>query len=131
MPQGARWKGGASINCASGGWSDPLRGAVRGRAAGVWAATEELIVSDARISFRINQVRHEVDEQEHQGHEENAPLDRGEIPFLDRAQHVAAETRPSEDRLGEDAAGEEAAGDGPDPGEDRDQRVTEAVTQHH
>src|SRR5437773_10223790 len=94
------------MKCASRCSSERLSGAVRGRAGGVWAGTEELIVSDARISFRINQVRHEVDEQEHQGHEENAPLDRGEIPFLDRAQHVAAETRPSEDRLGEDAAGD-------------------------
>src|SRR2546422_5444823 len=97
----------------------------RGRVAVVWAATEELIVSDARISFRINQVRHEVDEQKHQGHEEDAPLDRGEVPLLDRAQHVAAEARPAEDRLGEDAAGEITPGVESDHGDHRDQRVAE------
>src|SRR5258706_15796366 len=106
MPQVARWNGGASISWASRCSSDPLSGVVRGRAAGVWAATEELNVSDARISFRIDQVRHEVHQQKHQGHEEDAPLDRGEIPLFDRAQHVAAEARPPEDGLGENAAGE-------------------------
>src|SRR6267154_4795224 len=131
MPQVARLNGGASISWASRCSSDPLSGAVRGRAAGVWAATAELIVSDARISFRIDQVRHEVHEQEHQGHEQDAPLDRGEIPLFDRAQYVAAEPRPSEDRLGEDAPGEVAPGVEPDHGDDRDQRVTEDVTQAH
>src|SRR6185437_13939313 len=127
MPHVARLNGGASISWASRCSSDPLSGVVRGRAAGVWAATAELIVSDARISFRIDQVRHEVHQQEHQGHEEDAPLNRGEIPLLDRAQHVAAEARPSENRFGEDAAGEVAPGVESYHGNHRDQRVAEAV----
>src|SRR5882762_5233812 len=131
MPHVARLNGGTSISWASRCSSDPLSGAVRGRAAGVWAAIEELIVTDARISFRIDQVRHEVHEEEYQGHEQDAPLDGGEIPLLDRAQHVAAEAGPSKDRLGEDAAGEVAPGVESDHGDDRDQRVAEAVPQDH
>src|SRR2546427_8707124 len=128
MPQVARLNGGASISWASRCSSDPRSGTVRGRVAVVWAATEELIVSDARISFRIDQVRHEVHEQKHQGHEQDAPLDRGEVPLLDRAQHVAAEARPSEDRLGADAAGEVAPEVRSDHGAHRDQGVEEAWT---
>src|SRR6267154_5659268 len=110
IPHVARLNGGTSISCASRCSSDPLSGAVRGRAAGVWAAIEELIVSDARISLRIDQVRHEVHEEEYQGHEQDAPLDGGEITLLERAQHVAAEAGPSEDGLGGNGAAEVAPG---------------------
>src|SRR5690242_21846879 len=112
MPQLARSNGGVSTSWAIRRSSDPRSGAVRGRApgGGVWAASAELSVSDARISLRIDQVREEVHEQEHQGHEQDAPLDRGEVALFDRGEDVAAQPRPPEDRFREDAAGQVAAG---------------------
>src|SRR2546430_17405476 len=95
IPRGAGLTGGASISWASRCSSDPRSGAVRGRAAVVCAATEELIVSDARISFRIDQVRHEVHEQKHQGHEEDAPLNGGENPPFGPAHHGQARPPPT------------------------------------
>src|SRR6266536_6212133 len=109
MPQLARSNGGASISWASRCSRDPRSGTVRGRPVAVWAAAVELIVNDARISLRIDQVRQEVYQQEHQGHEQYAALDRREIALLDRGEHVATQARPSEDGFREDAAGQVAA----------------------
>src|SRR5207249_2806426 len=92
------WSGVASRRA-----SDPCSGAVRGFDC---AAKVELIVSDARISFRIEQIGDEVYDDEDDRHEEDAPLDRGEVSLVDRGEHVTSQPRPAEDRLGEDAAGE-------------------------
>src|SRR5438034_11621865 len=121
MPQLARSKGGWSTSVARRRSSDPESGVVRGfgegrgvagagagagAAAGVCALNAELIVSDTRISLRIEEIRHEVDDDEHDRHEQDAALDGREIALLDRGEHVPPESGPAEDRFRENAAGE-------------------------
>src|SRR5207247_3602299 len=105
IPQLARSNGGWSSSDVSRCASDPLRGRVRGGAgARLCAPSAELMVSDARISFRIEQVRQQVDQHEYDRHKEDTALDRREVPPLDRREHVPPHARPGEDRLGEQAA---------------------------
>src|SRR5439155_16220907 len=100
MPQLARSNGGWSSSVVRRWAREPRSGRVRGvGAAGVCAPSAELMVSDARISFRIEQVRQQVDQHEYDRHEEDTALDRREVAPLDRREHVAAYPRPGEDRL--------------------------------
>src|SRR6266566_4204758 len=63
-------------------WNEPRLCAGREAAA--------LIVSDARISFRIEHVGEKVDQHENHGQEQNAALDRRQIALLNRQQHVSS-----------------------------------------
>src|SRR5207244_12497051 len=112
MPQLARSKGGWSTSSVRRRSSGPASGEVRdagesgragaagagaGASARVCARRAELIVSDTRISLRIEEIRYEVDDDEHERHEENAALDRRQIALLDRGEHVTPEPGPAED----------------------------------
>src|SRR5262245_52896416 len=68
------------------------------------AETAALIVSDARISFRIEHIGDEVHQHEDHGHEQNASLYGGQIPALDCEQHIAPHAGPGKYRFGQDAA---------------------------
>src|SRR5258706_584117 len=72
----------------------------------LWACRETAaqIVSDARISFRIEHVSEKVDQQKDHGQEQNIALDRGQIALLNRGQHVPPHARPVEFLFGQDAA---------------------------
>src|ERR1051325_8689305 len=138
MPQLARSKGGWSTSSARRRSSGPAGGEVRdagesgragaaGATARVWALRAELIVSDARISLCIEDIRYEVDDDEHERHEENAALDRREIALLDRGEHVTPEPGPTKDRFRENAAGEIVARIEAEHGDHGDEGVPEPV----
>src|SRR5438445_1260472 len=144
MPQLARAKGGWSTSSVRRRSSGPASGEVRdagesgrARAAGAGASARvcarraELIVSDTRISLRIEEIRYEVDDDEHERHEENAALDRRQIALLDRGEHVTPEPGPAEDRFRENAAGEIVARIEAEHGDHGDQGVPEPVPQDH
>src|SRR6266446_7081380 len=88
----------------NGGWSSRRET----RFSTLWARRETaaLIVSDARISFRIEHVCEKVDQHKDHGQKEDTPLDRRQIPFLKREQHITAHSGPREYRLRQDAAGQ-------------------------
>src|SRR5437870_6005982 len=71
-----------------------------------WREAAALIVSDARISFRIEHVGEKVDQHENHGQEQNAALDRGQIALLNRQQHVSSYAGPGKYRLGENTSRE-------------------------
>src|SRR6266545_7682481 len=90
----ARSNGGWSRSVVSRRSSVPRNGVVRGggagAGAGVCAETTPLIVSDARISFRIEEIGDEVHEHEDDREKQDASLNCGEVALLDRQQNVAA-----------------------------------------
>src|SRR5229473_1124601 len=88
-----------------------------------WRAAAALIVSDARISFRIEHVGEKVDQQENHGQEQDAALDRRQIALLNRQQHVASHAGPGKYRLGENTSGEIIANVESEHGDNRKQRV--------
>jgi hypothetical protein len=87
--------------------------------------------SDARISFRIEQVGDEVDEHEHERQEEHRALDRGQVALGDRREDVPPHARPGEDGLGQQAAGEVVARVERQHRDDRDERGAQRVAPHH
>src|SRR5258706_8123619 len=97
MFQVARSNGGWSSNTARRCCSEPRSGVVRGRGAiCAWSESAPLIVSDARISFRIEHVSEKVDQHKDHGQEQNTALDRGQIALLNREQ------RSEERRVGKE-----------------------------
>src|SRR6266702_7828821 len=80
---------------SNGGWSSrrETRFSTEPR---LWACRETaaLIVSDARISFRIEHVGDKVDQHEDHGQKKDAALNRGEIASLNRQQHVPPHPGP-------------------------------------
>src|SRR6266849_11046888 len=88
----------------NGGWSSRRET----RFSTLWARRETaaLIVSDARISFRIEHVCEKVDQHKDYGQKENTSLDRRQIPFLNREQYIPAHPGPGEYRLRQNAAGQ-------------------------
>src|SRR5439155_10812736 len=88
-----------------------------------WREIAALIVSDARISFRIEHVSEKVDQHENHGQEQDAALDRRQIALLNRQQHVSAHTRPGKYRLGENTSREIIANVESEHGDNREQRV--------
>src|SRR5882762_4341783 len=95
----------------------------------LWACRETaaLIVSDARISFRIEHVSEKVDQHKDHGQEQNTALDRGQIALLNREQHVPPHARPGEYRFGQDAAGQIIAYVESEHRNDRQKRVAQRV----
>src|SRR6266571_3336971 len=113
---------------SNGGWSSrrETRFSTEPR---LWACRETaaLIVSDARISFRIEHVGDKVDQHKDHGQEQNAALDGRQVALLNREQHVPAHARPGEYRLGQDAAGQIVAYIESEYRDDRQQRIAQRV----
>src|SRR5204863_2556395 len=93
-----------------------------------WRETAALIVSDARISFRIEHIGKKVHEHKDDGQEQDTALNGGQVALLNREQHVTPDARPRKDGLGEDTAGQIIADIESEYGDDREQRVAERVT---
>src|SRR5881296_1121870 len=113
----ARSNGGWSINRVTRCCTEPRDCACKETAA--------LIVSDARVSFRIEHVGEKVDEHEDHGQEQDAALNRRQVALLNGEQHVAAHAGPGVDRFGEDAAGQVVAHVESKDGDDRQQCIPE------
>src|SRR5439155_23523122 len=92
-----------------------------------WREIAALIVSDARISFRIEHVSEKVHQHEDHGKKENATLHSGQIAPLNREYHVSPDPRPGEYRLRQDAAGQIVADLQFEDGADRQQGVAQRV----
>src|SRR5256885_4996466 len=60
-----------------------------------------------RVEVQVEQVDHEVDDDERERDEERGPLDYLHVTRDDRADELAAEPRPAEDFLGEHRAAEQ------------------------
>src|SRR5947208_12857831 len=88
-----------------------------------WREIAALIVSDARISFRIEHVSEKVHQHKDHGKKENTPLDGGEIALLNREQYVSPNAWPGEYRLRQDTAGQIVADIKSEDGDDRQQGV--------
>src|SRR3954466_8143627 len=86
-----------------------------------------LIVSDARISFRIEHISEKVDQHEDHRQKQNAALDGRQIALLNGEQHVPPDTRPRKYRLRENAARQVVADIESQDRDDRQQRVAQRV----
>src|SRR6266850_1866316 len=86
-----------------------------------------LLIADARVEDRVEQVHDQVHHHEGSGDQQHAPLHQRIVAGLDRAHHHGAEPGPGEHGLGEDGPAEQIAHLHPDHGEDRVERVLEHV----
>src|SRR5690606_34070195 len=73
------------------------------------------------------EVDEQVDDREHDGHEQHAALDDGVIARRDRVVHPAADAGPAEHGLGEQGAGQQRAEAEADDRYDRQQGVAQRV----
>src|SRR5215469_13412919 len=70
-------------------------------------ATVESAVPNAWVDIRVNQVREQIDHDEHDRKEQDNPLYHRVVPSVDGVQQQAPDARPCEHRLGQDGAPEQ------------------------
>src|SRR5262245_49109020 len=84
-------------------------------------------VPDARIEVGVARIHGEVHEHHHGDDEEIDALDDGIVALIDRVEEEAPHARQSKDGLEDHHAAEDLRDLGAEDGDDRDQRVLEAV----
>src|SRR5439155_11431981 len=87
--------------------------------------------ADPRVQQRIRHVDQEVDQDVGRRGDEHHALDEGIVPGEDGLDDQPPEPRHDEDLLRHHRAADEGAHLEPEDGDDRDEAVTHAVTEHH
>ncbi len=89
------------------------------------------LVADGRVDEAVEHVHHQVDEDELQREKQHQRLDDGVVAHGHGVHQQAAEAGPVEDRLHHDRAAQQKAELQAHHGDDRDERVAQAVLEHH
>src|SRR5579883_3381667 len=95
----------------------------------VWLTVVEWsLIANARIQHAVQKIDGEIHEHDQHRHEENGTEDHRVVPCRNGAYHEEAEPRQREDRLGKNRSGEEDPDLEPDDRHERDECVSERVT---
>src|SRR5215203_494674 len=85
------------------------------------------VIRDSWINARVQQIGEQIHHDEYQAKEENAPLNCREVAFIDGCQNVSADTGPGEDCFRQNRAGQVTPEVEAQDGDNRQQRVSEAM----